>query len=300
MPSGFVRWSDLKEVGWDGRRLFVNGRTFLKLPSPEIARCYARLLWRIAQLPDAERAGAIRDWCDFYLSARRVRRRVRVFDRATAGLREWCNLLFLLTFVVLPLSYWRFQASLPFFVCLGALGLLMLMIGIKFLCLHRALYPEQKAERFQLWLLVGFMPQYAMRAIDELSKGFLGCAHPLAVAEVLLDDDERFRDFRDSVVRDLRSPAPQVLHGADVGDALDTAAKFGSEFERTAVERIIRRRIDSDVQWLPSEGALEDGAARFCPRCLMPYEAQASDCIDCGGVETISLDQSSDQSGSAG
>lgn len=288
MPSGFVRWSELKEIGWDGRMLFVNGGSFLRLPSPEIARTYAHLLWRLAELPEHARATEIRAWCDRHLSAKRVRRRLRVFERATAGLRQSCNLLFLVTFVALPLSYWRFQASLPFFICAGFVALLMLMIGIEFLCLHRGLFPEQKAERFQLWLLVGFMPQYAMRAVDELSKGFLGCAHPLAVAEVLLGDT-RFVAFRDSIVRDLQSPAPQVLHGEGVGEALEAAGRFSREFEHAAVEKIVRRRSDLDVGHLPAPEDLEEGAAKFCPRCLMPYEAQASDCIDCGGVETIDL-----------
>ena len=47
-PSGFVRWKQMKTVGWDGRKLVVNGRDFLKLPSPEVARQYARLLLKLA------------------------------------------------------------------------------------------------------------------------------------------------------------------------------------------------------------------------------------------------------------
>ena len=288
MPSGLISWADVREIGWDGRTLFVNRKTFLKLPSAEIARHYARLLWQLAKLPEAERADVIRAWCDQQLSAKRVRRRLRVFERATAGLRRSCNVLFLITFIVLPVSYWKFQASLPVFICLGIVGLLMLVIGIEFLCLHRGFYPEQKAERFQLWLLVGFMPQYAMRAVDELSKGFLACTHPLAAAESLLDDTH-FNSFRDAVVRDLRSPAPQVLHGAEMREVLELADQFRSDFEAPAVERIIGRRLEVGVQSQPLAAALEVGSAKFCPRCLMPFEAQASDCIDCGGVATLEL-----------
>ena len=237
--------------------------------------------WRSCQRPS-------RAWCDQQLSAKRVRWRMRVFERATAGLRLSCNLLFLVTFVALPLSYWAFQASLPFFFCLGTIGLLVLMIGIEFFCLHRGFYPEQKAERFQLWLLVGFMPQYAMRAVDELSKGFLACAHPLAVAEALLDD-WHYKSFRDAVVRDLGSPAPQILHGAEMREVLAAADQFRSEFEGPAVERIVRRRLQAEVQEHPVAADLEGESAKYCPRCLMAYEAQAPDCIDCGGVATLEL-----------
>ena len=290
-PSGFVAWRDLKQVGWEGRVLMVNGRKFLKLASPQIAREYARLLRRLAELGEAERPGAIRRWCEQQLSARRVRRRVRVFERATAGLRLNCNLLFLVTFVVVPLMYWKYDVGRPFLVSLGVLALLVLWIGIEFWCLHKKLYPEQGAERFQLWMLVGVMPQYSIRAVDELSKGFLAAVHPLAVAEVFLRE-EHFVALRDAVLRDLEFPAPQVMAGEGAAPSLEVATQFRNEFEEPAIAAIASRRSAALPKRRPAEGEVEEGAVHFCPRCLMPYEAAAAQCVDCGGVEVRRLDRS--------
>ena len=284
--SEFVSWDALKEVGWDGRILLVNGSRYLKLASPQVASEYSRLLFLLARMPEGERVEAIGKWCRRELSARRVSRRLSIFERATAGLRQTCNLLFFTAFVFVPVTYWRFGAELPFLVALAFGGVLMLWIGIDFWCLHRRLFPEQRAERLQLWLLVGFMPQYSIRAVDELSKGFLGNAHPLAVAEAVLEDD-RFLRFRDDVVRDLECPVPQIFLEEVAGEAFGVADEFREKFERPAVRELVSRRLARGVETVPAQDSLENGSRLFCPRCLMPYEEGGAECLDCGGVKTL-------------
>ncbi len=244
----------------------------------------------LAKMPEAQRAGAIARWCRRELSARRVSRRLRVFERATAGLRQTCNLLFFTAFVLVPMTYWRFGAELPFVVALAFGGMLMLWIGIEFWCLHKKLYPDQSAERFQLWMLVGVMPQYSIRAVDELSKGFLACAHPLAVAEVFLPE-EKFRALRDAVLRDLDFPPPPVLTGEGAGRSLEAAQLFRDDYEKPAVAAITNRRADEAVRCLPDESEIEEGSVKYCPRCLMPYEEAAESCIDCGGIGIVGLEK---------
>ncbi len=288
LRSGVFRWDDLKEVGWEGRDLLVNGRRFLRLASPQVARAYSVLFLTLARTPEAGRAVVIESWCRRELSARRVRHRLRVFERVTSALRATCNALFFVAFVAVPLTYWYFGAAAPFFFALVAAGLLMVTIGVQFWCLHRRLYPEQGSERLQLWLLVGFMPQYAIRAVDELSKGLLANVHPLAAAEALLDD-AGFRRFRDAVLRDLDSPVPQVLCGEEVDAALALAVEFREQFEEPALRAVAARRLGEPVRRAPEPQSLEAGSAEFCPRCLMPYEVGSGECLDCGGVETVPL-----------
>ena len=212
-----------------------------------------------------------------------------MFESATAGLQQSCNLLFIVAFILIPVTFMKFRLGLPFLVSVFVVVMLVLLIGIEFCCLHRGFYPEQRDERFQLWMLVGVMPQCSMRAVDELSKSFLVCAHPLAVAEVFLKETA-FRRFRDAVIRDLEFPVPPTLNGSGSELALVAARRFREEFERPAVMEMAFKRVADPVQRLPEPEALETVSVKFCQRCLMPYEVAAQGCIDCGGVPLAGLE----------
>ncbi len=277
-----LRWSEVELVGAQGCFVYVNGDKLIDVCSPRRAVELADLLRRLRDCPEAEQRTAIIDReLERALSVRQVEKRHRWLLSRTLWPRIDCIMLFFVAFGMVPFAYWRFESAPQFWYTLGVMWVLMLKISFGFFFLHRRLYPALTTERWQYFVFSVFVPQFTMRAVDALSKPWLACHHPLAIAQAV-STPRQVGYFLPKVVRDLIHP----LAPGDPGDSI--AADFFEKHLRPAVQRFCQRQ---GVEWQkvdapPSAESIEPGCERYCPRCFTQYDATAESCADCGDMPT--------------
>lgn len=231
-PRHHYLWENVGRIGAEGRRITMDGERLVDLATAHEAQAMVLLLRQLRDTKKPQqRAEIIHRALDRSLSSRHAGRRHRWLVSRTWGMRVDCIVLFIISFLLVPFAYWRFESDPPFWWTLGACWLLMLKISLEFFCLHRRLYPALRADRWQYFLISVFVPQFAMRANDALSKPWLSRSHPLAIAAAVASK-ERADAFIGRVLRDLAHPLPLP----DPSDKIP--GEFREHFLRPAVERL--------------------------------------------------------------
>jgi hypothetical protein len=125
-------------------------------------------------------------------------------------------------------------------------------------------------------------PPVAMRALDALSRDLLAEFHPLAVARVILAEDE-FRAFAARVLRDAHHPLPAGREGAE--PEVVAAAESWRMRSVAALERFVRKQGVPDQDWSAPPAREGDDCTTFCPRCLQQFTIPAGTCARCWDLE---------------
>jgi hypothetical protein len=215
-----------------------------------------------------------------------VRTRLEEFQAATARLRGLASSLVLPWFFALvPLTYWRVGATLPFWLVLGSGWALLVAAGMIFTRAHRRLFPGKGEERWAHSLLVSLVPQHAIRSPGLLARHWLAECHSLAVAAAVLEADD-FRRLAARVWRELAFPPS----GPD--PALISA-------ERVTLEGILREQgLDHQAFAAPPERV--GNAVAYCPRCHVLFQVAPATCADCGGLAVVEFEERNRRDGTDG
>jgi len=146
------------------------------------------------------------------------------------------------------------------------LVLISVTVALEFWTLHKAMFPGAGGQRFKSGITILLSPMAAIRACDAVARDLLSGYHPLAVAAVLLPEEE-FRRF-----------AGEQLRLCRFGDYFDKQYQAAVQ---KAMERGIRQKeIDPEELLQPPEH--ESGCVVYCPRCLAQYTKPRESCADCG------------------
>lgn len=286
-PGWFLPWQQFREARAAERKLRVNGRLWWTAPSASLAKLRADELARLARLPDAERAPALRALFEASLDTTAVQSRLAAFDRASRPLRPWCSALVVFTFALAPAAIWCVGLRLSWAPLVAALLAQIGVIATRFARAHRALFPEATEERFAKVLTVALSPANAMRALDALSRPLFEAFHPLAVAAVLLPPAD-FRDLARAVLLDVRHPAQPVCPEPD--PAAQATEQYARRLLEEAVERVVRRRgLDPDALRRPPQ-PVEPDCRAYCPRCGAQFTTTHGTCADCGGLALVAFE----------
>lgn len=277
--SQFIRWDQVERISADEKKIRINRKVFAIAATRALARHAVLELIRLHGLPAEEREAVIRKWVKRGLRTRHVERRAKVFRKAAGTLRFLCIVLFVMAFLVAPPAYWYWRDHPRFFFILIAIWLLMLQICVEFILLHRRFYPALGLERWQHFFLAIVLPQYAIRSVDVLSKGFLAEFHPVAIAQALATPEESGR-LTAAVWRDARHPIPDE----DTGPAAETAAWFHENALVPALEAAFGDSELANAVERDQKAMAESEYTASCPRCLTPYDSVQSICEDCGGI----------------
>lgn len=274
--AAWVSWDGITSISAEGNRLRVNGKPFAEGATSAGTLALAKSLRKIRAATAGERAGLIADFVRRGCDERRARVRAAFFRRATASLRFSTGAVFFGAFFLLPFGYWRYNDEPRFLLFVAAEWLLMWQVTVEYWCLHRRFYPELAADRWQHAILSLLFPQYAIRSVDVLSKGFLAGTHPVAIAAAVAEPGE-FQRLARQAERDVRHPIPLA---DPESPAAVTAEIFRTESFRPALEALLRRQNLNAIE-APALPAIH------CPRCGTEYLTEGVPCRDCGGLPTV-------------
>ena len=283
----FFRWEDIQSVAADSRKILVNRKVFVHTDSPRYARLLAKLLQRLAKLPDSERELAVKRAVNESLNAEAVQQRFQEFRPGSHRLRHRCNLLFIVLFLLAPALVWRFGLNRVGLACLmGVIGLVVL-IAMEFLQQHKRLFPGEKSDRAAPLVTMFLAPPAAIRAWDALARQLIVEFHPLAVARILCPPDE-FRRFARRILLDLWHP---IAPGCPF-DGLEPQA-VEAWFRKNLIEatEAMLRQAKLNLEELTQAPVRAEESHSYCPRCDSQFVSERGICADCGGVPLRRFEQ---------
>ncbi len=277
-----LRFDESFAVDRETRRVRAGGKLFVEAGSERLARRLVALIAELRALPASKRDARIDAEIKRALDVRAIEARVAAFGPATADLRGACTWELVLVFVLTPVAgivYGLVHVWLPL---LASLVLAQAFIVWAFVRAHKALFADEHSGRRGQAILMSLSPPVAMRALDALSRDLLVEFHPLAVARVMLGEEE-FRTFAARVLRDAHHPLPLGREGTDA----DVAAAAESWRRRSvaALERFVRKQGVPDELWSAPPTREGDDCVSWCPRCLQQFTVPPGACARCWDLE---------------
>jgi hypothetical protein len=282
----FVTWRDLREVRARGKKVLINGELLVAAATPGLARHLGAELKRLAALKSAERAATISQFVQGALDPKAIEARRAEWRKQARPVRWLANVLVLYFFVVAPALIWQYGFLLCWLWLLLGLLALTFTTATLFARAHRGLYPNAHDERFTHMLTIALAPTSAMRAHDTLSRPLLESFHPLAVAQIFLDNRD-FREFARRSLLDLRHPAlPSCPNGMPEAQ---TAERFFRETLLATTEEFLSKQ-GVELEKLCRAPAPGDESSRaYCPRCEAQFTSAEGRCADCGGLALVAF-----------
>jgi len=199
--------------------------------------------------------------CNGNLDKRSIEQRLQEYESATQWTRPLADFLFFFLVVFVPVVFIVLPVSQTWRILLCELVLLQVSAAIVFYSAHSRLYPDRRDERFGHTLTVLLSPIAALRVDDVLLRTVLTEYHPVAVARVLLGEEEALH----FVSRYLWIER----HGQDTRD-IDGLSLLESFVQREFGQKtFIAQRKSPD-------------AISFCPICGAEYRSVVSQCSSCG------------------
>lgn len=190
----------------------------------------------------------------------------------TRGLRRIGNFLFFWCFLFLPLIYWRFADAWPSVTAIGILFALTFAQGI-LLFRHVRRDARLKADAIQHVLSSTLFPPASMRAADWVCAVSCPEIHPLAALKVW-STPEALSNLSSTLWREARWPRGDFPQRPWQGPEVEALERF---FKSAGIT----------IESLETPPSLPEGCTHWCPRCLTPYQAQAAQCADCGGMKLL-------------
>lgn len=285
----FFRWSDIKSIQAEGKKVLVNGELLLKAPTLTLAAQFSKKLLDLSKVPAGKRADAAQALVSASLDTRLVEARWEEYLQMTARIRVLENILICYLFILVPVVIWGFglhQTWLPLVI-----GLYSLTGTVAWLFRrgHKHFYPGADEERFTHFLTILLSPATTLRAHDVLSRPLLEEFHPLALAKVFCGPAD-FEAFAQDILRELRHP------GLPLCPREEPLAQAAERQHRTVllntVERFLKKAgLDPDKMLL-APAKTDESCLSYCPRCLAQFTTAGGTCTDCGGIELVGFPKS--------
>lgn len=283
-PGSGFKFGEIREIGVDGRILFVNKAPFLKASSSYAALRLARDLRSLADSPAEARAD---------LMQKRIARRfdkeaisaIWVNYRSTTRILDTLAILLLLSlFVLAPLAvvHFGFHPALPGI----AAGLLAqtVTISVIFRKLHRTFYPGAAEELFKRFLTMLLAAPAAVRAVEILGRRLLENYDPLAVMAVLAPG-QKFERLAGEALRSAHFPPALPSQNPDFAacEQWHRAVYFEN------LDRFLTSHGCNISQLLAPPPRADPENRSYCPRCLTQFTLAQGVCRDCGGQKLLPL-----------
>ncbi|MCP3980536.1 MAG: hypothetical protein GY716_14635 [bacterium] len=273
LPGGrSLAFEDVSELSVSGRRLVLRKQTFALLGSSGAAIDMLKLVRSVARTVPEEREAAIRTALEAGFDRVEVRRRIRRLRCLIRGTRMLPLLVLLNLFVLGPLSVVMIGRGVFWAICLAIHVMLAVPVTIAFVrASRRALAPDAVDRVGVSITLLMFAPATA-RFLEILSCNLLAGMHPLAVASVVLEEEEFARFARGHILA-IRQVQPQ-----------DRVQRWFRERLLESIDGLLSRTGLSASRILEAPPR-EPDAVSYCPRCHAQYRDGPERCADCNGVE---------------
>lgn len=187
-----------------------------------------------------------------------LRKRADLLSSTTQPLRRLSLLVFLHYFIILPYFYVFFFGSALVLVLIALGEVLSIATAIRFYCLHRRLFPDEKGERRLETFYCAFFPWHAMRAADLIIRKKSEHWHPL----VLLSS----APHQNANLRDLSYLWREATYHGETKD----------------LTKILKQAEIDPSDW--NSPPMHEPGQSFCPLCHTTYEPGPGQCADCPGI----------------
>ncbi len=198
------------------------------------------------------------------------KRLLRLAQLATSDIRFLSLSLTLYFFLALPYMYIRSGDSPNTLLCITVCFVLMVLIGLRFFCVHKRIAPDARGDRYKHLLFACTMPWHSMRLADELFMlPRLSPSHPLLLAA--LSSNKQSVEFLEQNYR-------ESLHKKKAHFTLE-------EFD----DILISKNLFNPKDMRPAE---KSGAncSSYCPCCLTTYTEMVDRCSECEDLRLIPFD----------
>lgn len=285
----YLAWSAVKTIHRHGKHIVINGSTFVTAGSVYQAAWLKDKLLRLVNTQPDRRETMV---CEVHHAAfdiSAIKHRLIEYVQAIGALRYSCLMLFVWLFVLSPILVVRFGAAQVWVGVLVAILVLEVAITWTFLLAHRALHPQGSED---LWIdVVSILlnPAAAMRACDRLSRDLFFEYHPMATAYVL-GSPSAFRAAARTMLVDMTHPLRPICPDASQGAV---EVEGWSRHQRLeAIETFLTGVGVATQELLRPEPAYDASARSYCPRCQRHFEQASCLCDSCGGIPSLSWDES--------
>ncbi len=258
-------------------QIHLNGQRFCKCSSVAHARHLMQVIHDAQQTVLADRGVFIGDALAEALDSSAVETAVTRFRTVTSSLRLLCNTLFLLLFVLFPVTITTRGISATWPMLLAVLLLQLIALDAVFFRTHRQLYPKLRGERWKEFLIVVLNPLAAIRAVDLLARPYLAAFHPLAVGHALLPTAD-FQALARSFLLDLRFPLPSA---ATRTTEADNAEVWYREKQIEALEEFLKRHGFNPADVAAPDPPESESCQAYCPRCQCQFLIREGTCTRC-------------------
>lgn len=269
-------WRELDRISLHGKKLYVNGKFFIKTDSIVHARYLVEIIEKLRIQNENDREACISRQIELSLSREEIGDRLTGFNSKSPPLRILANLLFANLFIFFPLLVYHLGVDQAWPKILAVLFLNLGFILPLHHRTHRSLYDRFKEERWSQFLIMLFSPPAAIRVIDFISRDLLARFHILAICEVLCSR-EIFINLASRTMRELRFPIPRDRDSRhqDITDWF-----YAKQIEMLTAWLI---KMDMDPTAIQEEPAPRDENVRtYCPRCLRQFLISEGMCRECG------------------
>lgn len=283
---GAIPWDQIESVSVDGKKLLINKKTFYKFTATYSALFWCHTLQSLRA--SKNRKDGIAQIVNRYLQPNGLGRKLAIFRRSTISLRIKANILFLLTFILLPLVYWMFRDSKQLLITCLFTWIMMIDLAIHSFVLHRRFFPKVRLERWQHLILSVFLPNHAIRSFDVLSKRLFHQSHPFAIIKALADqlgDSESLETFETQFAREIAFPAKYRQDSEE--KQCPIRQQFRDDYYLPKIKELFPEwQTRSQTQPNREES---DQAEFYCPRCHTFYQSKDAVCDECGGLSVQAM-----------
>jgi hypothetical protein len=286
LPAIFLPFPDIKTIECQGRKIIINGSTFLKLSSPTLADVLTRQISDLKNETSERRPAAIEKMYRTMFDTKAIQTRWRKFEQRSGIIRWAANGLFFLIFAIAPAAIIHFGLSATWLPLL--IGILAFTMTLATVCyrIHKHFFPAADDDRFTNTVTVLLAPATALRTRDLLSRRMLEAFHPLAIACVFCPEDN-FRQYAEKTVRDLRySIPPPTSSTAPAQKEIETYSRQPS---LAAIEKFLTKNKINPEDLCRAPKPSDENCHAYCPRCLSQFTTLEGSCDDCGGVPLVAF-----------
>jgi len=279
-------FDEIQTIKAEAKRVLINGDMFVRAPSTGLASYLANELQQLKAMPVGKRAKAIQLMLHQTLDTKAIEQRRNEFQGRTRSLSALTNGLCVYIFLLVPAVISKFGLVPLWPGLLAGLLACTTAIAVCFRRLHKHFFPALNDERFTHFLIILLSPATAIRAQDLLSRPLLEFYHPVAVAQVLGEENE-FRALAAHYLRELRHPAQPICPRSETA-AIAAEREMRGLLERE-VEAVLKKAALDPAQLIRAPIPVDSTCRSFCPRCLAQFTVTTGACDDSGGVRLVAF-----------
>jgi hypothetical protein len=285
---GLCLWEDeggtALHIPWDQVKARADGAVLYLAPGHRVrcihatsASAWAKLVHAWTTQAHSEREASFLKQAGALLDGSALKEAAEANHKLTKHLSIQGGTILIWTFLVVPLTYWRYGDHL---ITLIVVALLFLHMFIQAFLLFRLVrrYQALRKDAFAHVLGTTMLPGTSIRAGSWVCSQLSPEAHPLAaLLEWRGKADAELLHHAKRCWREARWPIGNFPVRPWNGPEVEALRAFLSAHEETK------------PAGLESPPAAQEGCTQWCPRCLTQYNDASKECSDCAGMTLLPL-----------